>query len=606
MPNCLRRIVTAVICLAIGSYYLLAAQASGNAFVWNQDLGGYSDGYYDLLGRAFAHGHLYLPIQPSKELLALPNPWDPAANAAYRLHDAALFHGRYYLYHGPGPAVALFLPWRLVTGHDLPENFALFLLCFGGFAFSAAALIRVLDDTNAAPGPLLLSVMLVALGICQGVPYLFSRISVYEVAIAGGYFFVSAAIFFLVRGVSAPSSGWWFASGLMFGAAFACRPHLALAPAIAFLALLPTRRWRELGTFVAPLGIVGALVAGYNHVRFGDIFEFGNRYLLAGITDSRVVLAGHNIAPGLYYFLFCPPDFSPVFPWVRLVLRFPFDSPAFTLPPRYFLEPTSGVVWQAPFLIGVLALPLVRPFRARVVLWVVLGSAATVFLFVAATGFTTQRYEVDFLPIAVWVTLATLGSLIRPRGLIVALAPLVAGGAVVSLALGISGPNDDMLKRRPVPYLRLARLFSPIDRFRPLLNPEITAAFTAQFTAQPEHYREPLLIVGRQAFRHFLYAEHLGKNLRIASSRETREVEYILDQTTGKPAEFVVKYDPATRRISVAIDGTERLSQYLGNLVTAPGDVTIGENRIDPDITEPRFTGRITAASIRVIASTVR
>ena len=61
----------------------------------------------------------------------------------------ALFNGRYYLYFGAAPAVALFLPWRIVTGHDLPENFALFLFCFGGYVFYCAAFLRFLQMAGA-------------------------------------------------------------------------------------------------------------------------------------------------------------------------------------------------------------------------------------------------------------------------------------------------------------------------------------------------------------------------------------------------------------------------------------------------------------------------
>ena len=50
----------------------------------------------------------------------------------------ALYRGRYYLYHGVAPAVLLFTPWRLVTGHDVPENFALALFCLADSCFPPA------------------------------------------------------------------------------------------------------------------------------------------------------------------------------------------------------------------------------------------------------------------------------------------------------------------------------------------------------------------------------------------------------------------------------------------------------------------------------------
>lgn len=102
---------------AVGAYYWWAVRAAGYRFQWGRDL----SGYYDLLARGFASGHLYVPIDPSPELLRMPNPWDPAIDEKYKMHDMALFQGHYYLYFGAAPAL-LFLPWRLATAHDLPET----------------------------------------------------------------------------------------------------------------------------------------------------------------------------------------------------------------------------------------------------------------------------------------------------------------------------------------------------------------------------------------------------------------------------------------------------------------------------------------------------
>lgn len=586
--NLRSRILPVAVAAAIAGYYLWAVQAAGNTFVWNRDLGG----YYNLAARGFGQGHLYFPVSPPAELLALANPWDSTVNTRYRLHDAVLFNRRYYLFHLPGPAIALFLPWRLVTGHDLPENFALFLFSFGGFAFSAAALLRLLRLAGVRPRPFALAVMLLALGLCQGVPYLLSTVRMYEVAIGAGYFFVSAALYCLVRAADSPGIAWCAASGLMFGCAMTSRPHLALLAlaglaAVAFGAKRPLARAT---VFAIPAAVAGILLLWYNYARFGNPFEFGERYLLGAIPDSRILTNGHNLLPGLYYFLFCAPDFSAVFPWARLILRFPFDSPAFPLPPRYFLEPTAGALWCAPFAIGAAALPWIRrvPPAVKVLLRTVLAATAAVLLFLAATGFTTQRYEVDFLPLLVWIALAALAILGLPAG---AMAVPVAFGIVVSLALGISGPRDEMLKNRPEDYLRIASFFSPVAKFRPVLNPPLSAAFTAEFAAQPEHYREPLLTAGRQADFYYLYAEHLQGKIRIASYRELSEVDCLIEP--GRPVAFDLKYDPLSRTMHVSIDGQERLTHNIGNLVTAPADVTVGENRIDPNITEPRFTGRL-------------
>jgi hypothetical protein len=595
-----RRILFAAIVFFVAAYYWWAAQASGTSFVWNQDLGG----YYDLAARGFAAGHLYVPISPPQELLALPNPWDPASNARYRLHDAVLFNRRYYLLHLPGPAIALFLPWRLITGHDLPENFALWVFCVGGFAFSTAALLRLIESARATPPAWMLALMTAALGFCQGAPYLMSSVRMYEVAIGGGYFFVSAGIYAFVRATTSSSIGWRFTAGAMFASAMACRPHLAIAALAAFIALaiFAPRRFAGAVAFAAPVLAVSALLAAYNYARFGDIFEFGARYQLANIPDSSIHLAASNIPPGVYYFLFCSPDFSAVFPWARPVLRFPFNSTSWALPPRYFLEPTGGALWIAPFALAIFLLPRAR--AARAVPTTLLASALAVVLFLAATGFTTQRYEADVLPLLVWAALAAFAIASPGRAIHAVMAVLIVCGIVIGLALGISGPRDEMLNQHPEEYVRLAALLSPIAEYRPILNPEFSASFTAEFKPQREHYREPLVTLGRQAYRYYLYAEQVAGKVRIASYRENSEMDCLVDAT--RPIEFALRYDAASHTMYVAIDGVERLTHPLGNLLTAPADVSIGENRIDPNITEPRFTGRISVASIRGVASTAR
>src|SRR4030081_1150355 len=102
-------VAVAVVVVAVGAYYLWQLRSAGYRFDWVHE----QNGYYNYLGRAFAGAHLALPIRPAPELLALANPWEPANNDSLKMHDMVLFRGRYYLYHGAGPAVMLFAPWRL-------------------------------------------------------------------------------------------------------------------------------------------------------------------------------------------------------------------------------------------------------------------------------------------------------------------------------------------------------------------------------------------------------------------------------------------------------------------------------------------------------------
>jgi hypothetical protein len=612
-----RVVVTLLIVLA-GAYHFWAVRATGERLIW-----GYDElmEYYDQLGRAFAGGHLYLPIQPSPQLLAQPDPWDPAVPSSIKMHDMALFGGHYYLYFGAAPAVLLFTPWRLVTGHDLPERFAAFLLCFGGFLFSCGSLLRVLDLAGARPGLRVLALLLLALAVCQGVPFLLNRVDVYEVAISGGYFCVSAAVFFLARGIRSRRAAYWLAaSGLMFGFAVASRPHLGLIGMIAaaglatFLAksrgLAAALRSRPFAAFAVAWMLVGTAQAVYNYERFGDPFEFGFRYQLAGAGQNRIELAPRNVVPGLYYMLLARPQFSPVFPWMRIVFRFPFDSSErHPLPPLYFVEATAGALWIAPFLAAALLVPSSRRLakcskqacaaEARTILWTAAAGSAAVLLFLMATHLATQRYEVDFLPLGVFAAAANLGIYLHGapgsrRGALAAVATVLIGySALANLALGIAGPYDDILKNRPLNYVRMARWFSPLREFRPAVNPRIAVGLTAAFVPGPPGFREPLITIGQSHYCHFLYAERAAGTLRLVSQSDVSRLVYEMPDPGAKPVAIRLTYSPETHKLATHVNGQEAISEQVGMLVTAPAQVAIGENFSDFSISVRRFTGRI-------------
>src|SRR4029453_8864333 len=106
--------------LLIVSFYFWTACTSGASVVPAPVL----DEPYNLLAKGYLSGHLGLSPWPAPELLALPDPYEPTANARWKIHDAALFKDRYYLYFGPTPALLVFAPFRLATSLDFPQSLA--------------------------------------------------------------------------------------------------------------------------------------------------------------------------------------------------------------------------------------------------------------------------------------------------------------------------------------------------------------------------------------------------------------------------------------------------------------------------------------------------
>lgn len=342
---------------AVVAYYLWAATAFN-------ELG--TNGYYNYLTRGLLAGHLYVPIDVNPKLLALPNPYDPSIPDEIRVTDMAMYQARYYVYHGPAPALLAFIPYKLLARHDLPETFAVFF--FATIAFLANAL------TFAKLRPKSDGLTYLALGLANCVPFLLHRIFVYEVAISCGYACVAVALAFYFRARH-------LAAGLFLGLALLSRPHLALA-----LLFVSPRCW--------PTAAIGAILSlAYNYLRFGSPFEFGLSYLLAGPGQQTPHFSATNLLPSLYLFWLQPPDFTWTRPFLRIVA-----TTAMPLPTGFFHENMLGALWLAPFLLRV------RPHLRLTLL------SVTLMLFLSTTGWVTLRYTVDFLPVLVLAALCRLNS----------------------------------------------------------------------------------------------------------------------------------------------------------------------------------------------------
>ena len=541
---------------AIGSgfAYRWVMRAPGHPLHWDRDLGG----YYNHLARGLLAGHLYLPITPHPRLLTLADPWNPAVEPDIKVHDLAFFRGRYYQYHGVGPALLLFSPWRLVTGHDLPERAAVWFFAWAGSLLWSAALLRWLTRAQLVSPAL----ALLAVATCTSVPFLLNRVYVYEVAIAGGYFCLAAAFLAL----SFPGRAGLLWAGLSFGFAIACRPHLGLAAVAALVFLFPARDLRRRLTLLAPLALCGLLLLLYNYARFDSPFEFGIRYLFTVPHGNRVRLTLENILPGLRVFAAQPPHFTPVFPWIRLAFH-----PEQPWPPEFFLEPAIGAIFLAPFLL-VLFLPLAPPLRA--LRNTLLFSSAAILLFLASTGWATQRYEADFLPLAVFAAALVMAT--RRQTLFRPLAGLaVFSGLIVNAAIALTGPYDEMARHRPLNYLRLANTFTLEARHRLALDPAFEVNLElAEPAAGP--FSEPVASLG-----------HPSHRIQIFRGRDQGQL-YVEILQFGAPL-VRQPFNNASRRWSIgrdsgpgqplrilAADGTLIVAAPVPSLLLAPSEIEPG------------------------------
>ena len=154
---------------------------------------------YPLLARGFLKGRLSLDAAVPASLARESDPYDPGRLSAPHLHDASYYRGKYYAYFGPAPALTLFLPYRILSGRDLPSPAAVTFFCLGCYAGMIALFATAAGDrANECPFSLILAVLL-ALGGASFLLPLLRRPAFYEVAIAAGSCFLLWSFFFLAR-----------------------------------------------------------------------------------------------------------------------------------------------------------------------------------------------------------------------------------------------------------------------------------------------------------------------------------------------------------------------------------------------------------------------
>ncbi len=589
-------------------WWVIGIGAEPRRFAWNSDLdkvyglpspavakGGYGVyGYYDLLARGFVGGKLYLPVTPQPELLALPNPYLDSANRTYRLLDTVLYKQRYYIYHGPVPVLLVFAPWYWLTAHDLPENFAAFLFALGGYFFLSLLFIQVLSSLSGRISITLLTLGLLTLGIGQSVPYMLHRALLYEVAIACGFCCVSAGFYFLFLWLTIPRRRplWAGLSGLSFGLALGCRPHLGLAAACAFslLLLFGDRLRRDILPFCLPVIACCLGILAYNYARFGNPLEFGLRYQLGEASYQNIRLSLINVMPGLYYMLLCPPDLVAEFPFVRLAIRQPFDAMANVLPSRYFLELTGGIFALSPIAVFAFLIPVCRKRFANnrgvfAFVLIMLAFTAGCIMFVAATGLTSQRYEVDFAPFLLFVAsvaacgvVASLGNWARwfATAALVVLFLFTIGA---NLALAIQGPYDQFVQASPHTYVKLARWFSPLDHYRPSENPVLHVQASFGFPSPCPPGKEPLITTGEFGTRYLLSSWCLGDGrIRLLSETSYRSPDWQWVDVPYVPGwnRAELDFTPQNRIMTVTWNGKVVLRHPLRFLITSPSQILFG------------------------------
>jgi len=432
--------------------------------------------HYEYLAEGFVQGHTFLSLEPDAALLRLPDPYDPTANLPYRLWDASLYAGKYYLYYGPTPALVLMVPWRLLTGHGMAQRTAVAVFAVLALAFLGRLIWEVRRRFFPEVGAWALAAVILVTFHASWLPVTLRRPGVWELPIVAAEACLWAALYFFWRFRESGGRPLW---GAATGAALALLmgsrvTSLFGAGAVVLLLLVPfgpgglrAVRWRGplLAAALAALGGVALLF--YNHARFGRWAEFGQSYQLWGMDERHVRhFDPAYIAANAHLYLSALPALSPFFPFLRAT--WPTD-----LPSGYIAtEEMQGILFVMPVhLAGLLALAWISrrkgdsataPLRLLLIAGAVVSflAAAVLFCFAGACSrYVTELLEGWTVVTAVGLLVATARLTGSPRrraarGLVWA----AAAWSVAAVWLASAGFRGFMAMTEPRTYAAAAHL----------------------------------------------------------------------------------------------------------------------------------------------------
>ena len=420
----LERVLVGAFCVAVGWFCVWTARSNGDDWQFGIE----QPDYYNLLIDGWLDGQLHMKVAVPEALLKLEDPYDPQLRPPdLGLHDATFYQGKYYVYFGAAPVVVLMLPFRVLTGCDLPLPVAVIVFVWGGFLASVLLLLALRRRCFSETRTWTVLVGVAVLGWASLGPVLVRRPQLWELPIAAGLCFAMLTLLAVWRSVQADAvaerTRWLAAAGLFLGLAIASRPTYLLASPLLAVPL-GWWAWRERGLpwrpalgVVMPLAAIGALMAWHNFARFGDPLQFGQAYQFSLDYESKMAHFRAAYAPfNLWRYFFSAAQWS---------AEYPFIAPAMLPPkPAGFAghDDVYGVLRNLPIAWFALAAPLAlwrreEGDRARLAVWL----AAAAVLFAAMAGVllfffgSLARYQLDFTPTL--MLLATVGVLAVERWL---------------------------------------------------------------------------------------------------------------------------------------------------------------------------------------------
>lgn len=284
---------------------------------------------------AFMKGQLHLDVQPSQELLALENPYNPGERSGVSaLFDRAFYNGKYFSYFGIAPIITVYMPFHFIGGFIPGDSIVTGIFSLIAAVFLPLAVIEWSKLRGKNP-PWLAAVCAIgayfasmALLIQRG------RAAFYYIASISAMAFLSVFLFFILKAIQSKKQflriAYMALAGMGFALAFLSRINSVL-PAVFVIAVfvvicvLNGIKSKKIPSLIGELAALGLPVAAaiafslwYNNARFGSPLQFGTDYQLTVADASQYELFSGGFAAAIYHYFLQPFVTGDFFPYIQL------------------------------------------------------------------------------------------------------------------------------------------------------------------------------------------------------------------------------------------------------------------------------------------------
>jgi hypothetical protein len=467
--------------------------------------------YYRMQADGFLARSPALLIEPDPRLAQLDNPYPPENRQNIPvLMDASYFNGKYNLYYGPAPALAL-AGFMFLFKRPVSDGYFTLISAWLIFTFGALLITKIWLRHFLHTPVWLVATALVFTGTMYPAMWGVNSARIYEAAALTSSAFVLAGLFFAFDTIDRrdPKSLSLIVAGLLWSFALGSRLLSLIVIAVLCFAIMIRLFWSgkrvnlartaiiDLLALLTPIGLTLILLGWYNFIRFGNPLESGLRYALIGIKGVSSFYAKGNffnlryLFPNLVNYLFNPPAIIHAFPYVinSQASNFIYEAIMRT-ETGYYREGITGLLFSMPFLIfcGAFLWFSVEQLRMKgkaghpaSLLWNIehpidliffiatIGIAGLVgFMTILAYYVVTTRFLLDFIGLlnivaisGMWILYNRLGNASVPQRILSALVVIIAiYSSAISFLLAIIGELNRFQNLNPGLFDKIAKLFS--------------------------------------------------------------------------------------------------------------------------------------------------